>query len=153
MQDVRQELGSSISKEHSAAFEDVLEPQTPSTDDGPIQEDLPSRRESLSFQARLRDSAARAASTSSLALSAVGSEWPRHSTRSPQNRLLRNAPIELQRSSSFTSSTPRVLRQSCGTPSSRSRSWPLADENEALLLRHFVTKLSLWVTFPLLFML
>lgn len=46
---------------------------------------------------------------------------------------------------SFSSSVPPALSERTPGSTSGERLWPLADKDEALLLRHFVAKLSLWV--------
>ena len=51
---------------------------------------------------------------------------------------------------SFSSSVPPALSEQTPGSTSAERLWPLADRNEALLLRHFVSKLSLWVCFSFL---
>lgn len=72
------------------------------------------------------------------------SVWsPKHTDRAPHERL-RDVSTEPPLSRSFSSSIE--LSQSPDTISGN-RHWPPANENEALLLRHFVAKLSLWVNF------
>jgi hypothetical protein len=62
-----------------------------------------------------------------------------NSTRSASSA---SCPTHRSRGLSHPGGSPRDT----GTPIARC--WPLADENEVLLLRHFVVKLSLWVLNP-----
>lgn len=80
-----------------------------------------------------------------------GSEWIRNDNiwqpRSTQNNTPRNDQDEtVEEEPRGSLSDSLSLSPQISSTVSGKRHWPLEDENEALLLRHFVAKLSLWVS-------
>lgn len=88
-------------------------------------------------------------SETSPSLTPEESTWfPHHADTPSPHEAQRHSSTGPPSDSSYISSRPQTVPQISDIAAPSPRYWPLSDENKVFLLRHFVAKLSLWVSIP-----
>lgn len=79
-----------------------------------------------------------------------GGGWtPECSSTTALHNILRDVSTNTTLNTSHSSPSSRLSHRTLTLSALTTRQWPLVNENEALLMRHFVTDLSQWVLLPL----